>query len=213
MKFLFNILSLVPKICYHNVIIKKFNLVTFIYYTFSCFFLILSYEFMDLLYLSDFYKLIFSYLSQYLNFNIFGISNIRLIFKEIVQYCNSKDTLLVKYNNNNNLDKQDTLIYSKENSEDLFSNKSHSSNNQGNVNLIKESINGNTMFKFKRKLVWIFIEKNKNNFASYEDFIWSGYDPDLKFFKELTREFNSKIHNESYKWRLRKKVIMWFFNR
>jgi hypothetical protein len=66
--------------------------------------------------------------------------------------------------------------------------------------------------KVSRKLIWIVIEKKKNNYYDYNAFK-RDWNPSMKFFTLLKNEMKSVIKEDVHKIRVVKRTLFWPFNR
>lgn len=66
--------------------------------------------------------------------------------------------------------------------------------------------------KIKCKVYWHFIEKNNNKYSNYKSFK-NNWDYNINLSNEIKNKINTKYQNEIYKWKLRKKTLLWFINR
>jgi hypothetical protein len=85
-----------------------------------------------------------------------------------------------------------------------------------NNNILRESArinsNNNLLNKCKRKIFWIFVEKSKHNFQSYEDFK-GNWDSDIKLSREIKNKFYSDITKVKQNILIQKKTLDWFLGR
>jgi hypothetical protein len=80
---------------------------------------------------------------------------------------------------------------------------------------LRESVrinNGNIINRCRRKIFWVFVEKSKHNFQSYEDFK-GHWDSDTKLSKEIKNKFYSDVTNVKHKVSIQKKTLSWFLGR